>query len=60
MFRIKSFELSDDIFDKILYDFQACIKIVPSTNPYIGGYRNKRDIYYDGKEYMIIRVYILN
>lgn len=60
MLRIKSFELSDDIFDKILYDFQSSIKIVDSTNPYIGGYKNKQDIYYDGREYMIIREYILN
>lgn len=60
MNRIRSYELSDDIFDKILYDFQKYIKIVPSTNPYIHGYGNKKEIYYDGKEYMIIREYILN
>lgn len=60
MLTIKSYELSEDIFDKILYDFQARIKIVPSTNPYIHGYKNKNDIYYDGREYLICKEYILD
>ena len=58
--RIKSFELSDEIFDKILYDFSSRIKIVPSTDPYLYGYKNKNDIYYDNKEYLICKEYIIN
>lgn len=60
MVRIKCFEVSDDIFDKILYDYEADIKIVDSVNPYIGGYHNKKWIYYDNKEFMILREYILD
>ena len=60
MQRIKQFELESTIFDQILYDFQSDIKLVPSTDPYIHGYKNKNDIYYDSKEYIICKEYILN
>lgn len=60
MKRIRCYEVSDDIFDKILYRFQHYVKLVPSTNPYIHGYEHKDDIYYDGSEYMILRECILN
>lgn len=58
--RIKCFELSDDIFDKLLYDFQADVKIVDSTDPYIYGYEDKNTIYYDGGSYLICKEHYIN
>ena len=60
MIRIKCFDIRDDIFDSILKDHISNVKIVDSIEPYSGGYNNKQDIYYDGKEYLICLEYIVN
>lgn len=60
MVRIKCYDISDDIFDTILKEQVENIKIVDSIDPYSGGYNNRSDIYYDGKEYLICLEHILN
>lgn len=60
MVTIKCFEVRDDIFDNILKDHVNNIKIVDSIEPYCKGYKDKQDIYYDGKEYLICLEYIVN
>ena len=60
MVRIKCFDLRDDIFDQILSEHPNHIKIVDNIEPYMTGYHNKQDIYYDGNEYMICLEYIVN
>lgn len=57
---LKTYELSDEVFDKLLFDFQADVTIVPSIDPYMRGYKPKRVIYYDGREYLICKEYILD
>lgn len=57
---LKSFNLREDIFDKILYDFSFDVKIVDSLTPYYCGYKNKRIIYYNGVDQLICREYILD
>ena len=58
--RIKCFEVSDEIFDQRLYDFQEFVEIKDNLDRYLVGYDDKKKIYYDGKEYLICREYILN
>ena len=60
MIKLKCFELTDDIFDKLLYDFAADIVLVDSTDPYIHGYKDKNKIYYDGREYLICKEQYIN
>ena len=60
MYNIRSFEIQSDIFDQILFDYSSRIVYKDDVNPYIHGYCNKQDIYYDGREYLICLEYILN
>ena len=60
---ISSYEVRADIFDAILYEYEACIEVVESVGPYMKGYHNKNTIYYENNistQYMIIRECIVN
>ena len=57
---LQTYEVRQDIFDKILYDYSANVEITDHLDKYVYGYSNKKTIYYDGSEYLICREYILN
>lgn len=60
---ISSYEVSADVFDSILYEYEAYIKTVEDIGPYMKGYSDKKTIYYQNdpqQQYMILRECIVN
>lgn len=55
MITLKKYDVNEIVFENILSTFKEHIKVVPTIDPYRGGYRNSLDIYYDGKEYLVMR-----
>lgn len=56
---LRTFEVSAEIFDKILYDFSAVTESTDDIHQYCYGYKNRKTIYYT-REYLICREYILD
>lgn len=60
--QLKVFEVNEEIFNKILYDYEACISIEP-LDEYYCGYKGKKDkniIVFNGVDQLICKEYILN
>lgn len=57
---IRSYSIKEDIFEKILYDFEASVVAVDNFEDYIYGYSNKNKFMYDGKDTLILPEYVLN
>ena len=58
---LKCFEVREDIFNKILYDFESRIETVGNFKDYIYGYNDNKNVYkFDGKDTLILPEYILN
>lgn len=52
--KLSRYEVSTEIFEKILSTFKAVVVKVDSIEPYTYGYSNKVKIIYDGRENLII------
>lgn len=61
MTSLKAVQVNDEIFNKILYDFEFKVRIKPDLFEYYRGYYEDRDlIYYNGKDELICCEYIVN
>lgn len=56
---LNKIKVSEDIFNAILDHLPTLVKVEKNLNPYIHGYSNKKIIYYDGKENLIIQKFLL-
>lgn len=57
--RLKCYNLRDDLFGKLLEDYDSKIVNVTDVDDYLTGYKDKQTIYYDGKS-IICQEYIVN
>ena len=56
---LRRYDVSEDVFDDILQTMQTRIEVVENIQQYFTGYQPKYKIYYDNKEYLIIREHLL-
>lgn len=58
---LKAIQVNDEIFNKILYDFEFKVRIKSDLHEYYRGYYENKDlIYYNGKDELICCEYIVN
>lgn len=58
---LKAIQVNDEIFNKILYDFEFKVRIKPNLWEYYRGYYEDKDlIYYNGKDELICCEYVVN
>ena len=60
MKELKRVDISADIFNSVLRDFSDYVEIVEDIKQYFKGYQPKWKIYYDGKEYLICREFLVD
>lgn len=60
MKELKRYDISTDIFNSILNDYPDRIELTDNIKQYFNGYKNKCTIYYDGKEYLICREFLVD
>lgn len=53
------YNVSEDIFENILDGYKNRIRIVKDIGNYFGGYKDKKILYFDNNEYLILQEYIL-
>lgn len=56
---LRRYDVCESVFDDILQTMQSRIEIVENISEYFTGYQPKHKIYYDNKEYLIIREHLL-
>ena len=57
---LKKYDVSCDIFDNILTKYKKYVKLTDDIQQYYGGYHNKMNIMYDGREYLICQEYLID
>lgn len=60
MVLLRTYEINEDIFYKILEDYEARVKIVKHLNDYMYGYKERKTIMYNGNDQLICKEAILN
>jgi len=56
---LKKYDVSEAIFDSLLSSYSRDVEVVENIQDYFKGYQPKYKIYYDNKEYLIIREHLL-
>lgn len=56
---LRRYDVCESVFDDILQTMESSIEIVDDISDYFTGYQPKHKIYYDNKEYLIIREHLL-
>lgn len=58
---LKAIKVNEEIFNKILFDYECKVKFVDDIHKYHCGYYDDKDIiYYNGKDELICQEYIVN